>query len=226
MVAFQYDSALAAAYPLLVGGVILAGQVHNGPAPEALCAEFQTAQKDAIARIGATPLSELPSLAAWRGVFRSFGVDPTQYRNAAEALLRRLTKKGDLPQINTLVDLANLVSIRYALPVAVFDRRAIQGMLTVHFASGTERFTTLNETEVEHPTPGEIIFSDQDGRVAARRWCWRQSEDSAARAETTDIIVTAEAHQAGGVQDVQAARASFTSAPAKYACRQATSAIF
>src|SRR5437016_1927660 len=132
MVAFQYDPTLAAAYPSLVGGVIVASQVHNGPSPDALSAEFLAAQKDTIARIGATPLSELPSLAAWRGVFRSFGIDPTQYRNAAEALLRRLTKKGDLPQINALVDLANLVSIRYALPVAVFDRRSIQGVLTVH----------------------------------------------------------------------------------------------
>ena len=60
-------------------------------------AEFQTAQKDVIARIGATPLSELPSLAAWRGVFRSFGVDPTQYRNAAEALLRRLPTGKPMP---------------------------------------------------------------------------------------------------------------------------------
>ena len=225
MIAFQYDPTLAAAYPALVGGVIVAGQVHNGPSPDALSVEFLAAQKDTIARIGATPLSELPSLAAWRGVFRSFGIDPTQYRNAAEALLRRLTKKGDLPQINALVDLANLVSIRYALPVAVFDRRSIRGVLTVHFAQGAERFTTLNESEVEHPVPGEVIFSDQDGRVAARRWCWRQSEESAARAETTDIIVTVEAHHADGARDVQAALDDLRSLLAKYAGGQATYAI-
>ena len=39
-------------------------------------------------------------------------------RSAAEALLRRLTKQGSIPSINTLVDIGNLVSIRYALPVA------------------------------------------------------------------------------------------------------------
>ena len=57
--------------------------------------------------------------------FRQFGVDPTKYRCAAEALLRRLTKKGDIPSINTLVDLCNLISIRFALPVAAFDARSL-----------------------------------------------------------------------------------------------------
>jgi DNA/RNA-binding domain of Phe-tRNA-synthetase-like protein len=28
----------------------------------------------------------------------------------------------------------------------------------------------------------------------ARRWCWRQSAESAARASTTDILVTVEGH--------------------------------
>jgi len=62
-----------------------------------------------------------------RKLFRGFGVEPTQYRSAAEALLRRLTKQGGLPSVGTLVDLANLVSIRFALPVAVFERRGTGG---------------------------------------------------------------------------------------------------
>ena len=36
-----------------------------------------------LARIGDTPLSEIPSLAAWRRVFAAFGAQPTKYRNAA-----------------------------------------------------------------------------------------------------------------------------------------------
>ena len=49
----------------------------------------------------------------------------------ALALLRRLTKKGDIPSINAVVDICNLVSIRYALPVAAFDLAAITGGVTV-----------------------------------------------------------------------------------------------
>src|SRR5438046_9328661 len=130
----------------------------NGPTPKDLQAAFLDEQQATLQRIGATPVSQIPSLAAWRAVFRSFGVDPTQYRSAAEALLRRLTKKGDIPGINLLVDLCNLVSIRYALPVAVFDTRALQGTVTVHFADGTERYTTLGQAGLEHPEVGVDII--------------------------------------------------------------------
>jgi len=107
-------------------------------------------------------------------------VDPTQYRTPLKRFLRRLTKKGDIPSINLLVDIGNLVSIRYGLPVAVFERRTLQGVVTVHFADGSERYSELGESDEDPPKPGEVIFSDEAKLVVARRWCWRQSEPSAA----------------------------------------------
>jgi DNA/RNA-binding domain of Phe-tRNA-synthetase-like protein len=205
MAAFQYHPDILARYPGIAGGVILARGLTNGPASEALRAAFLAEQQATLRRLGQTPLSTLPSLAAWRRAFSSFGVAPTQYRSAAEALLRRLTKQGDLPSINALVDLGNLVSIRYALPVAVFDTRAVTGAITVRFADGTERFTDLSAGQVEQPAPGEVIFADETGLVVARRWCWRQSAESAARADTTEAIVTVEAHHAGARADIAAA---------------------
>ena len=79
-----------------------------------------------------------------------------------------------MPSINTLVDIGNLVAIRHALPVAVFDLASIQGGLTVRLADGTETFTDLGSGSVESPEPGQVIFRDDGGHVAARRWCWRQ----------------------------------------------------
>jgi len=205
MTTFRYDAEILTRYPTVVGGVILARRMTNGPTPPALQAAFLTEQHATLQRIGDTPLSQIPSLAAWRAVFRSFGVEPTQYRSSAEALLRRLTKKGDIPSINMLVDLGNLVSIRYALPVAVFDTRTLQGAVTVHFAKGSEHYTTLGQDEVEHPESGEVVFSDETKLVIARRWCWRQSEQSAAQQETTQAIITVEAHHSRGKQEVEAA---------------------
>ncbi len=163
------------------------------------------------------PLSELPALAAWRKVFRGFGVDPTQYRSAAEALLRRLTKQGELPSIGTLVDLANLVSIRYALAVAVFDERGISGGTIVRFARGDERWTDLGSSQAEHPEPGEVIFADAADVVSARRWCWRQSAESAARADTTEILVTVEGHHETASDDVARALGELESLLGTYA---------
>lgn len=205
MIIFKYDPEIINRYPSIVGGVIYARDMTNGPTPPQLQAAFEAEQQATLRRIGNTPLSQLPSLAAWRGAFRAFGVEPTQYRSAAESLLRRLTKKGDIPSINTLVDLCNLVSIRYALPAAVFDTRAITGTLTVHFANGSERYTTLGQDEIDHPEVGEVVFSDDTGLVMARRWCWRQSEQSAAQPDTHSAIITVEAHHANAHQDIEAA---------------------
>ena len=202
---FAYDPAITERYPTVVGGVIHALGVANGASPDDLVTAFRAEQAATIARIGATPLSELPSLAAWRRAFRAFGVDPTAYRSAAEALLRRLTKQGSIPSINALVDIGNLVSIRHALPVAVFDQRAITGGTTVGFASGAERFTDLASGDAESPEAGEVVFVDQAGLVCARRWCWRQSAESASGPTTTEILVTVEGHHEGGIEDVAAA---------------------
>jgi DNA/RNA-binding domain of Phe-tRNA-synthetase-like protein len=160
MTNFAYEPSLAEKYPDLVGGIIHGVHVKNSPTPAALSDLYAAEQQAVSQRIGQTPLSEIPALSAWRRVFRSFNVDPTQYRSAAEALLRRLTKQGDIPNINTLVDIGNLISIRYAVPVAIVDVRHVAEGITVHFADGTERYTVLNQTEPEHPEPGEVIFSD------------------------------------------------------------------
>ncbi|GAC1350191.1 MAG: phenylalanine--tRNA ligase beta subunit-related protein [Ktedonobacteraceae bacterium] len=202
---FQYHADILSRFPNVVGGVILAQDMTNCPTSNSLLQTFQAEQQIVKQRIGNTPLSQIEALAAWRSTFRAFDVDPTQYRGAAEALLRRLTKKGDIPSINTLVDIGNLVSIRYALPVAAFDTRSLQGAITVHFADGTESYTTLGQIEEEHPEIGEVVFSDETGLVVARRWCWRQSEQSAAQLDTTEAIITIEAHHANGRRAIEAA---------------------
>jgi DNA/RNA-binding domain of Phe-tRNA-synthetase-like protein len=214
---FGYEPEILERFPRVVGGVIHAGGVVNRPAPAELSAAFVAEQRAVIQRIGAMPLSELPTLAAWRGVFRGFGVDPTKYRSAAEALLRRLTKQGDLPSIDTLVDLANLVSIRYALPVAVFDQRAISGGTSVRLAHGGEHWSDLGSSRAEHPQPGEVIFVDEEEQVSARRWCWRQSRTSAARGDTSEILVTVEGHHDRAPDDVDRALRDLQSLLGSYA---------
>ncbi|MGH2544004.1 MAG: B3/B4 domain-containing protein [Ardenticatenaceae bacterium] len=205
MTTFQYHSDVLVRYPNLSGGVILAQSVTNGPTPTRLREVYLAEQRATVERIGNTPLSQIEPLAAWRIAFRQFGAEPTKYRSAPESLLRRLTKQGDIPLINCLVDIGNLVSIRYALPVAVFDTRALRDPVTVHFADGSERYTPLFEARVEHPEVGEVVFSDTSGLVIARRWCWRQADQSAARPDTQDAIITVEAQHPGGRVDVSAA---------------------
>jgi len=204
-VLFRYSDEILDAFPTTRGGVIHAtGLANSSPQPE-LVAMYQAEQRLVRDQLADIPLAEVPSLAAWRRTFSAFGVKPTQYRSAAEALLRRLTKQGDIPSISPLVDLANLVSIRYRLPVAVFDQSQVTETTTVRAATGTERFTDLGADEPSPPEPGEVVFVDDAGLVSARRWCWRQSDQSAARATTVEALITTEGQHTDAATDVGAA---------------------
>jgi DNA/RNA-binding domain of Phe-tRNA-synthetase-like protein len=208
---FAYDDAVVERYPTIRAGVIHATGLANGSSPPELLEEYRAEQQAALTRLKATAIADLPSIAAWRRVFTRFGAKPTQHRNAAEALLRRLAKHGDIPTINTLVDIANLVSIRYAMPVAVFDQAHIAGSTTVRFATGAELFTDLGSTDSVHPDPGEVIFVDSNNVVSARRWCWRQSAQSATSTITVEALIVVEGHHDTAGRDVESALTDLTS---------------
>ncbi|MBA2316324.1 MAG: hypothetical protein H0V93_00845 [Euzebyales bacterium] len=208
---FAYDHAVAERYPSLRSGVIHATGLANGPSPPGLLDECRVEQQAASERLKAAAVADLPSIAAWRRAFTRFGAKPTQHRNAAEALLRRLAKHGGIPTVNTLADLGNLVSIRYAMPVAVFDQANIAGSTIVRFATGAERFTDLGSTDGVHPDPGEVVFVDSDDVVSARRWCWRQSAQSATSPTTVDALIVVEGHHGTARQDVMSALTDLTS---------------
>lgn len=141
-----------------------------------------------------------------RRAFAQFGAEPTKHRNAAEALLRRLGRHGDIPFINTLVDIGNLISIRYAMPVAVLDTAGIAGDLKVRAAAGDEVFTGIGTEGPTSPEPDEVIFVDTEGVVSARRWCWRQGVESATGRATTEALLVVEGHHQRADDDVRAAR--------------------
>jgi len=207
---FSYDEAVVEQYPGIHAGVILATGLINGPSSPELVAAFQAEQAAVTARLQESEMAEIPSIAAWRRAFTRFGPKPTQYRNAAESLLRRLSNQGDIPTISTLVDMGNLISIRYALPVAIFDQDQIAGDITVRLATGDEPFADLGSSESVHPEAGEVIFVDERNDVSARRWCWRQSAKSATSPFTVNAMIVIEGHHETAQSDIQSAVADMT----------------
>ena len=114
------------------------------------------------------------------------------------------------------MDIGNLVSIRYAMPVAVIDQGNIAGRITVRFATGTEQFADLGSSVSVFPDPGEVIFTDDANVVAARRWCWRQSAGSATSATTTDALIVIEGQHESAPHDIAAALADLTALLGRY----------
>lgn len=202
---FVYDETIVEQFSTIRAGVARVTGISNGASSPELAEKYRADQRAASARLESGGLVEIPSIAAWRRVFSSFGAKPTRYRNAAEALLRRLSKHGDIPAVNTLADIGNLVSIRHAMPVAVFDTGSISSPITVRFATGDELFTDLGSDGKVSPEPNEVIFVDAENVVCARRWCWRQSAGSVTGPATTGGLIVVEGHHDTARQDVESA---------------------
>lgn len=152
-----------------------------------------------------------PEIQAWRRAFSTMGLRPTQYRCAAEALLRRRRKEGAMIALHPLIDLCNAASLAFAIPVAVFDLSRVAGALSVRPAEGNESFERF-DGGVEHPEPGEIIFADAADRAHSRRWTHRQSGYSAVRMQTTRALIVAEALHGTAHADLAALSAELAGA--------------
>jgi len=201
---FEHSGEIWGDFPELVPGVMFAAGI-TADAPVAHRADRFTAV--AKSRLAESAEGELPEIQAWRRAFSRMGLKPTQYRCAAESLLRRFRKEGALPQLHPLVDLCNAVSLAFAIPVAVFDVSKIAGHLEVRYAAGDEDYLTFSG-DVEHPSQHEVIFADGAGQAHARRWSNRQSGMSAVRGSTTAALIVAEAMHDSASSDVPALTAA------------------
>lgn len=72
-------------------------------------------------------VKEMPTIQATRQAYKKCGKDPSRYRPSSEALCRRILRGLPLYQIDTLVDLINLVSIYSGYAIGGFDSDKIQG---------------------------------------------------------------------------------------------------
>ncbi|AEG93853.1 B3/B4 domain-containing protein [Ramlibacter tataouinensis] len=196
---FSHSPGLWADFPELVPGVLCATGLHAPAQVDAAVEGFQAIARSRLAAVGSE--SELPEVQAWRRAFSRLGLKPTQYRCAAESLLRRFKKEGTLPRIHPLIDLCNAASLAFAIPVAVFDVAQVAGWLQVRRAGGQENYLAFSG-ETERPEPGEVVFADAQDHAHARRWTHRQSRLSAIRNETAGVLIVAEGLHATAAGDV------------------------
>lgn len=111
---------IAQVCPIFVGACVEA-QVVNTPYCEELWHEIEALCERYRQELTTESLKELTSIAATRQVYKACGKDPSRYRPASEALIRRALQGKPLYQRDTLVDLVNLASIAYGYSIGGFD---------------------------------------------------------------------------------------------------------
>lgn len=95
--------------------------------PPALSQEFAQLQQEVAKVYNLENLPKLPRVLAVRNMYKKLDFDPSRYRPASEALVRRVLQKKDLYYVNTAVDVNNYCSIKYLLPFGLYDLDQIAG---------------------------------------------------------------------------------------------------
>ncbi|HEV2477123.1 MAG TPA: phenylalanine--tRNA ligase beta subunit-related protein [Candidatus Dormibacteraeota bacterium] len=122
---------------------------------------------------------EVASLDRARDLYRRFGTDPTRMRPSSEALMRRIKKGEPLPRINSLVDVANAMSVQLQVPVGLYDLGKVKGdELVIRLGRDGESYDGIGKEKVN--VAGRICVADAEGP------CGNPSADSARTMITTD----------------------------------------
>jgi DNA/RNA-binding domain of Phe-tRNA-synthetase-like protein len=139
MVSISISDRIKTACPQLTLGLILC-QVENSALNEYLWEEIHAVETDFRSRYSLEQINKIPAIKATRIAYKALGKDPNRYRPSAEALCRRIVRGLPLYQINTLVDVINLVSIQTGYSIGGFDADKIEGDLLLTVGSAEDSF--------------------------------------------------------------------------------------
>lgn len=129
-------------------------------------------------------LSGNEQIAAVRSLQKSFGFDPTRYRPSSESLLRRVLKGQGLYQINTAVDVNNLCSLDFLLPVCSYDLSNVEGQVRVRIGKADEEYPGIGRQVFQ--AGNKVIVADDKGIMGSTV---SDSERTKVTTETIDILL-------------------------------------
>lgn len=149
--------------PEFVGACVEA-RVVNTPYCEVLWKEIEAFCIRFREELTTESLKEITSIAATRRVYKACGKDPSRYRPASEALIRRVLQGKELYRLNTLVDLVNLASIAFGYSIGGFDAdRFVGDTLTLGIGREGEPYEGIGRGMIN--IQGLPVYRDAVGGV-------------------------------------------------------------
>lgn len=154
---------IASVCPGFVGACVDA-EVENTSFSQPLWDEIHEKEERFRSELTTESLKEQSGIAATRRVYKACGKDPSRYRPASEALIRRMLQGKELYKINTLVDLINLASIAYGYSIGGFDAGKFVGdTLTLGIGREGEPYEGIGRGMINiHGLP---VYRDAEGGV-------------------------------------------------------------
>lgn len=174
-------------------GLVIAHGVNNRVSDPSIANALAAAANDVRRSLTVDQLTTHPHIATWREAYRAFGAKPKEHRSSIENLCRLVLNGKPMHSINSLVDLYNIISLKYLLPLGGEDLTAIAGDVELTLAGPTEPpVVLLGDHEAHVPHPGEVIYKDAQSAIC-RRWNWREANRTKLTEQTSDCILVIEA---------------------------------
>ena len=178
------SSEIQAVCPEFIGACVEAN-VSNSPYCQPLWDEIDAMGNKYRSTLTTESLKQLSGIAATRRVYRACGKDPSRYRPASEALIRRQLTNKSLYQIDTLVDLTNLASIAYGYSIGGFDADKFDGdTLTLGIGRAGEPYEGISRGMIN--IEGLPVYRDATGGVGTPT---SDNERTKITLETTHLVV-------------------------------------
>jgi DNA/RNA-binding domain of Phe-tRNA-synthetase-like protein len=176
------DDALKQKCPRVALGCV-SGVVQAGAAPAELTAELAAAARKILGLPEPKAVLESPVILATRRGYKALGKDPARYRGSAEALLRRVISGKDLPQINAVVDVINLVSVESRMPIGLYDLQHVKGDVVFRAGRAGETYKGIGKYDLN--LESLPLFADAEGPHGSAT---SDSERTMVTAETTKVL--------------------------------------
>lgn len=128
------------------------------------------------------------NIVTWREVYKTFGVNPKEYRSSVEALVRRVVDNKGIWRISPAVDIYNCVSVLSVLPMGAYDLdKLAKRNIEIRFANPGETFIPLGKTEPINIDPKHVVYAADDTIVS---WLWnhKDAQETCVDANTTRAI--------------------------------------
>ena len=129
--------------------------------PSALLEEMKVRETEILHLPEPRVLLESSKILATRSGYKALGKDPARYRGSAEALLRRIISGKGFPQINSVVDIINLISVESRLPIGLYDLAHVNGDIVFRPGRAGETYKGIGKYDLN--LEGLPVFADADG---------------------------------------------------------------
>ncbi|TQR10966.1 B3/B4 domain-containing protein [Psychrobacillus soli] len=177
------DDSLLQIEPAFKLGIIHYTKIVVSSSPQMLKGRLQLFQEQLFFEMENKAVSEFEGIKEWRALWKKFGADPNRYRPSMEAMYRRIAKQNYITPMHSAVDLNNFFSMRYEIPLGIYDLDKIQGDITAIL--GNEETTYLGLNGRENKLHNILTLQDTDGAFGSP---FVDSVRTAVTEETTNAI--------------------------------------